>query len=154
MFAQVVTFGKAVGTHGAIVLGSQLLKQFLINFCKSCLYTTALPLHMLVAIKCAYERVPLMDQERHHLRTLINHCREQLGPLSETAIQPVHVPGNNKAQQLSKYLANKGFNALPITSPTVQNGREMLRICLHAFNRENELLSLLHSIIQWREHHA
>ncbi len=54
VFAQVVTFGKALGTYGAIVLGSHSLKQELINFSRPFIYTTALPFPCLAAIKCSY----------------------------------------------------------------------------------------------------
>ena len=58
VFAQITTFGKALGTYGAIVLGSSSLKQALINFATSYIYTTALPFHSLAAIKCSYDLFP------------------------------------------------------------------------------------------------
>ncbi len=54
VYAQVTTFGKAIGTQGAIILGGQTLKQSLINFATSYIYTTALPFYSLVAISCSY----------------------------------------------------------------------------------------------------
>ena len=54
VFARVHTFGKALGCHGAIVLGSDTLRSYLINYARSFIYTTALPLHSLATIKCVY----------------------------------------------------------------------------------------------------
>src|SRR6185437_13831651 len=54
VFARVVTFGKALGCHGAIVLGSNMLREYLINFSRSFIYTTAAAFHQLASIKMAY----------------------------------------------------------------------------------------------------
>jgi 8-amino-7-oxononanoate synthase len=54
-FARIYTYGKAMGCHGAAVLGSEELKQYLINFSRSFIYTTAMPEHSLLAIKAAYQ---------------------------------------------------------------------------------------------------
>jgi 8-amino-7-oxononanoate synthase len=54
VFARVVTFGKALGCHGAIVLGSNLLRQYLINFARSFIYTTAASFHQMASVKTAY----------------------------------------------------------------------------------------------------
>ena len=55
VFARVVTFGKALGCHGAAVLGSAELQTYLVNFARSFIYTTALPSHTVASIKAAYE---------------------------------------------------------------------------------------------------
>ena len=55
IFARVHTFGKALGAHGAIVLGSKTLRDYLINYARPFIYSTALPFHSLVAVRCAYE---------------------------------------------------------------------------------------------------
>ena len=55
VFARVHTFGKALGCHGAVILGSETLRNYLVNFARSFIFTTALPVHSLIAVKCAYE---------------------------------------------------------------------------------------------------
>ena len=55
VFARVVTFGKALGCHGAIVLGSPLVRDYLVNYARSFIFTTAAPLHTLISVKCAYD---------------------------------------------------------------------------------------------------
>lgn len=137
VFAHVVTFGKALGAHGAIVLGSSTLKKALINFATSYIYTTALPFHTLAAIKCSYELFPKLENERGHLQKLIAIFRQ-----SPTHIQYISVKGNEAAKSLSRKLAWEGFDVRALVSPTVRKGRELLRICLHAFNTEEELRKL------------
>jgi len=57
VFARLHTFGKALGVHGAAVVGSRTLKNYLINFARSFIYTTSLTPHSLVAIRCAYQQL-------------------------------------------------------------------------------------------------
>jgi 8-amino-7-oxononanoate synthase len=143
LFAQVVTFGKALGTYGAIVLGSHSLKQALINFATSYIYTTAPPLRLLTAIKCSYDLFPRLEKERSHLNQLIQSVRETYPNSSGTHIQSVAVKGNEAVKCVAERLSQQGFDVRPLMSPTVQRGEEVLRICLHAFNTEGELRALL-----------
>ena len=68
LFAKIVTFGKALGCHGAIVLGSSLLREYLINFSRSFIYTTTAPFHQLASIKSAYELLSRSDDELQRLK--------------------------------------------------------------------------------------
>ena len=63
VFARIVTFGKALGCHGAIVLGSNLLREYLINFARSFIYTTAASFHQMASIKMAYQLLQESDDE-------------------------------------------------------------------------------------------
>ncbi|MBY0529574.1 MAG: aminotransferase class I/II-fold pyridoxal phosphate-dependent enzyme [Rhabdochlamydiaceae bacterium] len=142
VFAQVITFGKALGTYGAAILGSTLLKQYLINFSRSFIFTTALPLHNLIAIDAAYSLLPNCTQERTHLKELIEHLN-----LSQTPIQPYFVSSNRQAHRMSDLCKENGLNVSALLRPTVLRNQECLRICLHAFNTHDEveiLLKILH----------
>ena len=146
VFAQVVTFGKAVGAYGAIVMGNNTLKQTLINFATSYIYTTALPLHSLAVIKSSYGLFPHLEAERKHLQKLVqlflkNHDRSSL-----THIQALRFKGNATVKDAAAKLVQEGFDVRPLMSPTVRRGQEILRICLHAFNTENEVTRLLEQI--------
>ncbi|KAI8898471.1 pyridoxal phosphate-dependent transferase [Globomyces pollinis-pini] len=55
VLARVHTFGKAIGCHGAIILGSTILKEYLINYAKPLIFSTFLPLHTLISIRLSYE---------------------------------------------------------------------------------------------------
>lgn len=142
IFAQVITFGKALGTHGAIVLGDSQLKELLINLATSFIYTTALPFYSLAAIKASYDLFPKMELERCKLFGLIASCKKIIPSSSDTQIQPILVPGNQAVKEMAKILASKGFDLRPLTSPTVRKGAERLRLCLHAHNNQEELLNL------------
>ena len=147
VFAQVNTFGKALGTCGAIVLGSNTLKQALINFSRPYIYTTALPFHVLAAIKCSYDLFPTLDNERSWLQQLI--YKAHLGAC-KTHIQSIKIKGNKPVQMVMKMLAVDGFDVRPFMSPTIQKGQELLRICFHAFNTEHETTMLLERITHHR----
>lgn len=146
VFAQVVTFGKALGAYGAIVLGSSVLKKTLINFATSQIYTTALPLLNLAAIKCSYDIFPDMEAERKSLRELITIFQKSFLGSSQTHIQSIPVKTNNNVKRIAQELAISGFHMSPLMSPTVRQGEERLRLCLHAFNTGNELEQLLEMI--------
>ncbi len=149
-FARVHTFGKAVGCHGAVVLGSRLLRDFLINFSRPFIYTTALPESSLHCIESAYQLFPGMHKERAKLAQLIAVFGNAVLPYeklsSETAIQGVIVPGNEAVKKLAFRLRENGLDVRPILYPTVPKGRERLRIVLHSFNTEAEMERLIEKI--------
>jgi 8-amino-7-oxononanoate synthase len=143
VFARIHTFGKAVGCHGAIVLGSERLRRFLINFCRPLIYTTALPPTSIGAIADAYRLFPAMHAEREHLRQLIDRFRQAVTGYqrlnSDTPIQVVIVPGNAAVRKLAEQLQQAGLDIRPILYPTVPRGSERLRIVIHAFNTAAEI---------------
>ncbi|HRI20106.1 MAG TPA: aminotransferase class I/II-fold pyridoxal phosphate-dependent enzyme, partial [Panacibacter sp.] len=147
IFCRIHTFGKACGCHGAVVLGSQQLKDYLINFARSFIYSTSLPPHAAAAIQASYKIFPLMFNERTHLQHLIHMLQasdiafEKL--VSHTPIQAVIVPGNDAVKLLAAQLQQNGLDVRPIIYPTVPKGRERLRIVLHAFNTTEELSLLI-----------
>lgn len=159
VFARTVTFGKAYGCHGAAVLGSNDLKDYLVNFAKPFIYTTALTPHTLATIITAHEQMGDLGKEPNKLlkehidffkKQLKAHKIEQLFIPSDTAIQGCIISGSKKAKLVSKKLIDKGFNVKAILSPTVPEGQERLRICLHSFNSKEEiglLVKLLASFI-------
>ena len=159
VFARTVTFGKAYGGHGAAVLGSIDLRDYLVNFAKSFIYTTALTPHTLATIITAHEQMDDLGKEPNKLlkehidffkKQLKAHKIEQLFIPSETAIQGCIISGSKQAKLVAKKLIDKGFNIKAILSPTVPEGQERLRICLHSFNSKEEiglLVKLLSSFI-------
>ncbi len=147
VFARVYTFGKALGCHGAAVVGSVLLKQYLINFARSFIYTTALPYSALACISVGYDELPkttLRDKLIENI-TLFTHLMSgkdiAIMP-SASAIQSILLPGNEACKRLALQLQKNGFNVKAILSPTVAKGKERLRICLHAHNTKSEIYEL------------
>lgn len=149
-FARIYTFGKALGCHGAAVVGSQRLRDFLINFSRAFIYTTALPPSALHAIHNSYQLFPDMDEERSELSALINIFRSAAISFqklnSNTPIQGVVIPGNEQVKNVSAELSNIGIDARPILYPTVPRGAERLRIVLHSYNTESEIRLLVEGL--------
>lgn len=153
IFARIITFGKALGTHGAVILGNNALKDYLINFARSFIYTTALPPHSVAGIIAAYqhlekeaalEAIPLLQEKIElFLMEVKNHALEQLFIPSKSAIHCCVIPGNSTVKEISKRLAEKGFDVKAILSPTVPKGEERLRFCLHSYNSSEELKTVL-----------
>lgn len=152
VFAQITTFGKAIGAFGAIILGSHTLKQSLINFARSYLYSTALPFHVLAAIKCSYQFFPMFENKRLYIKHLINHFREAFLTTSETHIQCVKIKGNYAVKHVARKLALDGFDVRPLMSPTVRQGHETLRICLHDYNTIEQVAELVERINHYKKY--
>ena len=174
VFARIVTFGKALGCHGAAILGSQDLKKYLINFARSLIYTTGLPPHSVATILSAYERLSASpekrQQETDRLEALTKNIlffNRQLEKLelgattthpknlsaaampkpyfipSDSAIHCCIIPGNERTIKIAEKLQGAGFDVRAILSPTVPEGQERLRICLHSFNTDKEIGEML-----------
>ena len=153
IFARLATFGKALGCSGAIVLGSNLLREYLINFSRSFIYTTAAPFHHMASIKMAYQLLKDSDNEVHRLANNIllfkNGVKSSTGIRllpSDSAIQCIITGSNDRAKHIAGELQNSGFDVRPILSPTVAKGAERIRICLHAFNTDKEVTLLTETI--------
>ncbi|MGA9589229.1 MAG: 8-amino-7-oxononanoate synthase [Salegentibacter sp.] len=153
VFARIYTFGKGLGCHGAAILGPSELRDFLINFSRSFIYTTALPPHSVATILAALKflNTPEGASEITQLQRNIGHFRAEIGQNglqpkfieSESAIHCCVVPGNQKVKELAAFLGTKGFEVRPILSPTVPKGSERLRFCLHSFNSAAEISEVL-----------
>ncbi len=77
IFARLLTFGKAGGCHGAAVAGSANLKNYLVNFSRPFIYTTALPVHDLAVIKCAVDHLEEQKEIRQQLFSFVNYFRKK-----------------------------------------------------------------------------
>ena len=153
VFARVHTFGKALGCHGAAVAGSALLKDFLVNFSRQFIYTTALPPHSLQAIACAYQYLSNNTFTHQPLHDLIAYFREQVAQTSckgwmdsPSPIQALVVGDNERSKELASRLQSAGLQINAILSPTVPKGMERLRVCLHTFNTRQEIDRLIHEV--------
>ena len=151
VFARIMTFGKGLGCHGAVVLGSNELKNYLVNFSRSFIYTTGLSPHSVATILVAYQHLEKEKNTLLQLRENINFFNQEkqmmgLRPLfvrSKSAIQCAIIPGNEKVKNIASQLQENGFDVKAILSPTVPEGQERLRICLHSYNSKEEISSLL-----------
>lgn len=150
LFARVHTFGKACGCHGAVVLGSKTLRDYLINFARSFVFSTALPAQAVAMIMASYDLFPQMTEEREHLQKLIRQFGDAKlsfeKKLSGTPIQVVMIPGNSAVKKVAGQLQENGLDIRPILYPTVPKGKERLRIVLHSFNTEADLSGLINAL--------
>ncbi len=173
-FARIYTFGKAMGTHGAVIVGSETLKSYLVNFARSFIYSTALPpaqyLHIEALYRCLEE--DFFGNERQKLRENITFFKEKANDFldffknkninkepnkeinqipivlpSDTAIQTLIIGGNTQTRAIETYLRGQNFLVKAIVSPTVPAGTERLRLCLHSFNTFGEI-SLLFEVLK------
>jgi 8-amino-7-oxononanoate synthase len=151
VFATIMTFGKGLGCHGAAILGSQELKNYLVNFARSFIYTTGLSPHSVATILIAYQHLESEKEAIQNLKKNIqffNQEKMQMGlkPLfvySKSAIQCAIIPGNEKVKSIANQLQENGFDVKAILSPTVPEGQERLRFCLHSYNSEKEISEVL-----------
>lgn len=149
VFARVVTFGKALGCHGAIVLGNANLREYLVNFARSFIYTTAAPIHQLTSVRAAYQLLHNADEQIDQLKANINLFKSTLSDKAQTflvgsdsAVQCLIVSGNERARALANHLQSNNFDVRAILSPTVPAGLERIRVCVHSFNTENDITLL------------
>jgi 8-amino-7-oxononanoate synthase len=153
IFARIHSFGKSMGCHGAIILGSKELREYLINFSGAFIYTTALSEGSLMAIDNSYEELKRGTEKIHQLQKNITFFKGSISKKlkkhyisSNSSIQCILVEGNKKARKTESMLQERGYDVRAICHPTVAKGRERLRICIHSFNSENEIKKCLLNI--------
>jgi len=146
VFAKLVTFGKAYGSHGGCVLGNSDLTQFLSNFSRSFIFTTALP-HTVFDRNLSVLTSSLVSERQGQLRQNIEYFRSSYdGPelISDerSSIQIIEIGNVESTRELADKIQGMGIAIKPIYSPTVAEGRERLRICIHSFNTKEEIEAL------------
>ncbi|SKB64450.1 8-amino-7-oxononanoate synthase [Soonwooa buanensis] len=145
VLATVITYGKSLGTHGAAILTNDLIKSYLINFASPFIYTTSAHDFLWMSILKGHEFIKSDNQLSIDLQKNIKIFRQQNleTPSSENSpIQAIIIPNNHRLRSLKEALLENGFLTYAVFSPTVKEGTERLRICLHSFNKEEEILEL------------
>jgi 8-amino-7-oxononanoate synthase len=154
---RIYTFGKAMGVHGACVAGDETLISYLINFARPFIYTTAMSPHSLISVQSAFD---FLQQNADRQKTLQAKIKLFLSGVekstlnrinSNSAIQNVIVPGNSEVKKLARYLQENKFDCRAILSPTVKEGSERIRICLHSFNSDQEINGLTSTLKKFAE---
>lgn len=151
VFARIITFGKAYGLMGAAVLSSKQTIDYLINFSRSFIYTTALPssIYTCISNNIHESKINLLI---HKLKVNLDYFHENFKHsllISDTnsPIQIIQLSCNKKVSILSKKLITSGIFNKPIFSPTVPKNEECVRICFHAFNDKKEIDTLIRVLI-------
>jgi 8-amino-7-oxononanoate synthase len=147
------TLGKAFGTFGAFVAGSEILVETLIQLARTYIYTTALPPALAAATRAALELVQQESGRREKLAVLVQRFRRGAGQLfgaqllpSETPIQPLLLGEAERALAASKALREQGILVVAIRPPTVPAGSARLRITLTAAHTERQVDRLLQAL--------
>ncbi len=148
VFANVITYGKAFGAHGAAVLGSTELKEYLVNRARPFIYTTGMAGAQWAGIRRAYDllksrhaaaRRQLDDVIEYYRKQVAGNGMAEVASILEGPIQTIRMPGNEAVIALENHCREEGLLVKGIRSPTVPAGRERLRVCLHAFNTPAEV---------------
>jgi 8-amino-7-oxononanoate synthase len=142
VFARTITFGKAYGVMGAAILCPKHVKEFLVNFSRPFIYSTAPSPLFCISIEAALDYTML---HREPLQALLENIKIIKSLFikefpqencTNSAIQKIIIPGNEKVKKVALALENDGFAVLPVLYPTVPSNQERLRIVVHSFNTE------------------
>lgn len=146
------TLGKALGSGGAFVAGSNALIEHLIQFARAYIYTTAQPPGVAAATLTALEILAAEPERRARLQTLIRRFRREAARLdlplmvSDTPIQPLLLGENQRTLAWAGRLAERGLLVGAIREPTVPRGQARLRITLSATHSDDDLDALLDAL--------
>ncbi|MGH8054869.1 MAG: 8-amino-7-oxononanoate synthase [Stenotrophomonas sp.] len=154
---QLATLGKALGGHGAVVLGDEALIQHLAETARPYIYTTALPPAQAAASLAAVKLARRDHWRREKLTELIAAFRDgarrqglELMP-SETPIQPLLCGDESTVMALSATLEQSGFLVSAIRPPTVPEGKARLRVTLSALHSVEQVKALIDAITRARD---
>ncbi|MDH5380995.1 MAG: pyridoxal phosphate-dependent aminotransferase family protein [Cyclobacteriaceae bacterium] len=149
VFARIHTFGKAIGSHGACIVGSRELKEYIINFSRPFIYTTAMPpsqvFRIIKTLEFLKKNTSIIDTLKNNISyftKLGNDIPERFFQKTSSPIQAFLFSGNKNVKTLANQLKSEGFDTFPILYPTVSEGAERIRICIHAFNTHLEMQQL------------
>lgn len=145
------TFSKALGSFGAYIATTQMIKKYLINTCRSFIYSTSLPLPIIAVNR---ESLKIIQQEpfrRSELLKNANFLRESLKKigltiLGNSQIIPILIGDNQKTIDLSKKLLEKKFRIPPIRYPTVPKNTARLRISVSYLHSMKQLKNVIEQI--------
>jgi 7-keto-8-aminopelargonate synthetase-like enzyme len=129
------TFSKALGSFGSYVATSNEIRDYLVNTCRSFIYSTALPPAVIAADLASLDVVESEPQRRRTLLENAGYLRASLKEKGfdvkgDSQILPIILGDNEKALKASRFLNEKGYWAVPVRPPTVPQGEARLRISL------------------------
>ncbi|KAI8969870.1 PLP-dependent transferase [Trametes punicea] len=165
------TFGKARALTGAVILTSPILRQYIINYARPFIYTTAPPISLVCGLHASFDYLegPVGDKRRMELRRLAKYFRNALEeafkhiPPNLLSLQKRPLPNGYPAEvispvmpiltgypvQLADFLNSFGYAVTGIAYPAVPKGEGRVRLSVHALNTEEELDTVLARLKQW-----
>jgi len=148
--ARIYGFGKAAGCQGAAIVGDELLRDLLINYSRSFIFSTGLSPYLVALIDSAYARLENSSAERFKLHSIINYFNSSFrgqglltNEVCESPIMALKAQGNEHVLKYASELEKAGIMVKAIRYPTVPRNQERIRISLHAFNTAEEIDLLL-----------
>ncbi|KAG7444323.1 PLP-dependent transferase [Guyanagaster necrorhizus] len=165
VFARLHTFGKALAATGAVLLTTPLIRDYMLNYARSLIYTTSLSFLNIIAADASFDMLVdgtarilsenLMDTSWYFTQSLSQRLVAvppdllSLPPSLEAS--PIIPIMTSQPRPLSAFLYARGMNARPITWPTVPKGKDRVRVCLHAGNSREDIDRLVNGMIDWAE---
>ncbi|OJD16262.1 hypothetical protein AJ78_03553 [Emergomyces pasteurianus Ep9510] len=161
IFIRLHTFGKALASHGAIVLCSLLTREYLINYARSLIYSTAMGLPSLVSTRAVYDLMSqgLTETLQSQLHERIQYMATKLKSLQQAGHTILTIQHQDRSpifslrtampHELATFLQAEGQIVRAIMPPTVPKGTERVRVCLHARNTFEEIDKLTDLIRDW-----
>ncbi|KAJ6501887.1 pyridoxal phosphate-dependent transferase [Mycena sanguinolenta] len=171
VLARLHTFGKALAATGgkSVILTSTLIRDYLLNYARSLIYTTSLSFANIIAADSSFDMLAdgtaaqlskkMLDLSQYFVEELRTRLR---GVPIHLLSLPVHLHHSSLAspiipimttrpRPLSAHLLSLGMNARPITWPTVPKGKDRVRVCLHAGNTKCDVDRLIEGMMQWAQ---
>lgn len=169
IFVRLHTFGKALASNGAIILCSEVVRSYLINYARPLIYTTFMSFPALTAIKVAYDWLEAGKTEKsaanlfdlifylhsslqkQEIQDLIEHLPQDCTVQSPTDCpeSPIFALLTNHPRELAAHCQAAGFVVRAVVAPTVPEGTERVRICLHAGNTREEIDAFVSRLRMW-----
>lgn len=135
--------GKALGGSGCLVAGSRLLREYLVNRCRSFIFSTAPSPLLAVQLTAALEVIEREPERREQVLALARALRRGLGMGDATSpIVPLIVGSDEDALTAAAELAAQGFDVRAIRPPTVPEGTARLRLTVHAGQTPDSIAKL------------
>lgn len=138
------TFGKALGSFGAYFVSSKEVIEYMINSCRSFIFTTALPPSVIAVNIKAIELITKEKDKRTILISRADSLRKNLSEggfeiRGESNIIPILIKDIEKTIKLAELIREKGFWALPIRPPAVPDDESRIRISL-TYNHDDDII--------------
>lgn len=149
--ARIIGYGKALGFSGAAIVGHEFLKKYIINFSRSFIFSTALPLYHYQLILYLYEElIHHSEQEHKQLENNIHFYIQQINSNKNFSknLSPIqyYLLNDINFSELQQIILDNNIFAKVILPPTVSKGKERVRISLHSFNTENDIIHLINTL--------
>lgn len=147
LLARVFTYGKGAGCHGAAIAGSRMLRDYLVNFSAPFIYTTATTPHLVAAIRSAYDYLLVHAERTAELLDNIAYWKQHMGA-STAGDGPIQIIRHPQAAALAAMAQSEGLGVKAILPPTVKPEHTCLRVCLHSYQKQEDMQRLIALIQQ------